>query len=471
MTTLATLPSVETPQLILREIETRDAPSFARFMTQPAYQRHIALRLRNRTEVDAFVRRALSKRGDGGRCSFHLAAEEKMSGEAIGDGFILLQRPGIAEIGWGVHPAMWAMGLGTEIGKALLGLVLRAPGCGARAGARSWPAMPPHCASPAASDLQHLKSHPDYPAGAGRVRAGRDFPAHRPAIFRRALLISRRPPWPRHRQFAISAGRRRTSGLPRTDGKNMRSPIFAGPRARLIAFICNHCPYVKSVIDRLVRDAKDLQALGIGVAAICANDAVEYPEDSFANMKKFAAKHGFTFPYLHDETHKPSPAPMTPSARRISSASTPRTNCSIAADWMNRARKPLPERAAISMRRCCSVAKTGKGPRRADRVHGLLDQMEGRLNGRAASRSPRRFIALGAAEFPEALLDLVDAAADSDASMILHYWPDRAPAVLADRLDPEERPYLYGDYLAGVYRLSPFYRASCRLEGSAAGAA
>jgi hypothetical protein len=59
---------------------------------------------------------------------------------------------------------------------------------------------------------------------------------------------------------------------------------------------------VKSVIDRLVRDAKDLQAAGIGVAAICANDAVEYPDDSFANMKNFAQKHGFTFPYLHDET-------------------------------------------------------------------------------------------------------------------------------------------------------------------------
>jgi RimJ/RimL family protein N-acetyltransferase len=168
MTTLATLPSVETPQLILREIETRDAPSFARFMTQPAYQRHIALRLRNRTEVDAFVRRALSKRGDGGRCSFHLAAEEKMSGEAIGDGFILLQRPGIAEIGWGVHPAMWAMGLGTEIGKALIGLAFERLDV-----ARAWcKIMSGNAASLRLArriGLQHLKSHPDYPAGGGRV--------------------------------------------------------------------------------------------------------------------------------------------------------------------------------------------------------------------------------------------------------------------------------------------------------------
>ena len=168
MTTLATLPSVETPQLLLREIETRDAVSFARFMTQPAYQKHIAVRLRNRTEVDAFVRRAVSRKGDGGRCSFHLAAEEKMSGEAIGDGFILLQRPGIAEIGWGVHPAMWAMGIGSEIGRALLGLSFERLDV-----ARVWcKVMAAQCriiaSCPAHRASKHLKSHPDYPAGGGR---------------------------------------------------------------------------------------------------------------------------------------------------------------------------------------------------------------------------------------------------------------------------------------------------------------
>ncbi|MBL8894824.1 MAG: thioredoxin family protein [Rhizobiales bacterium] len=90
--------------------------------------------------------------------------------------------------------------------------------------------------------------------------------------------------------------------LPGTDGKIYSLSDVRGPKGTVIAFICNHCPYVKSAIDRLVRDAKDLQAAGIGVAAVCANDAVEYPDDSFANMKKFAEKHGFTFPYLHDET-------------------------------------------------------------------------------------------------------------------------------------------------------------------------
>jgi [ribosomal protein S5]-alanine N-acetyltransferase len=167
MTTLATVPAIETPQLILREIEPRDAVNFARFMTQPAYQRHIAIRLRNRSDVDAFVRRAMSKRGDGGRCSFHLAAEEKMSGEAIGDGFILLQRPGIAEIGWGVHPAMWAMGVGTEIGRALLALSFERLDV-----ARAWcKVMSRNVASLRLArriGLKHLKSHPDYPTGAGQ---------------------------------------------------------------------------------------------------------------------------------------------------------------------------------------------------------------------------------------------------------------------------------------------------------------
>jgi peroxiredoxin len=89
--------------------------------------------------------------------------------------------------------------------------------------------------------------------------------------------------------------------LPATDGKTYALQDIAGSKGTVIVFICNHCPYVKAVIDRLVRDAKLLMAEGIGFAAICSNDAVNYPEDSFANMKRFAAAHGFVFPYLHDE--------------------------------------------------------------------------------------------------------------------------------------------------------------------------
>lgn len=89
--------------------------------------------------------------------------------------------------------------------------------------------------------------------------------------------------------------------LPSTDGRSLSLADVAGPNGTLIAFICNHCPYVKTSIDRLVADARLLQAEGIGFAAICANDANDYPEDSFDNMGRFAKAHDFPFPYLHDE--------------------------------------------------------------------------------------------------------------------------------------------------------------------------
>ena len=89
--------------------------------------------------------------------------------------------------------------------------------------------------------------------------------------------------------------------LPATDGKTYTLANIRGRKGTLIAFICNHCPYVKSAIGRLARDARDLQAIGIGVAAISSNDASQYPEDSFEKMKSFAVQHGFTFPYLYDE--------------------------------------------------------------------------------------------------------------------------------------------------------------------------
>jgi len=92
--------------------------------------------------------------------------------------------------------------------------------------------------------------------------------------------------------------------LPATDGETYSLEDVRGSKGTLIMFICNHCPYVKAVIKRIVRDATELKALGIGVAAICSNDAGAYPADSFENMVKFAKEHGFTFPYLHDETQE-----------------------------------------------------------------------------------------------------------------------------------------------------------------------
>jgi hypothetical protein len=67
-------------------------------------------------------------------------------------------------------------------------------------------------------------------------------------------------------------------------------------------FICNHCPYVQAVLDRLVRDTRELQTLGINAVAISANDVADYPEDSVDNMRRIVAENQFPFPYLYDES-------------------------------------------------------------------------------------------------------------------------------------------------------------------------
>ena len=90
--------------------------------------------------------------------------------------------------------------------------------------------------------------------------------------------------------------------LPATDGVTYSLADIRGPNGALIMFICNHCPFVKAIVERIVRDAKDLAGLGIGTAAIMSNDTINYPADSFENMQAFAAKHAFGFPYLYDES-------------------------------------------------------------------------------------------------------------------------------------------------------------------------
>jgi peroxiredoxin len=90
--------------------------------------------------------------------------------------------------------------------------------------------------------------------------------------------------------------------LPATDGRTYAFADVRGRDGTVVVFICNHCPYVQAVIDRLAADARTLMADGIGFAAICSNDAVDYPEDSFPNMKRFAEAHRLPFPYLHDES-------------------------------------------------------------------------------------------------------------------------------------------------------------------------
>ena len=88
------------------------------------------------------------------------------------------------------------------------------------------------------------------------------------------------------------------------DGGMKSLADLAGPNGTLVAFICNHCPYVKAIIDRLVRDAAELKGLGVSTIAICSNDAVHYPDDDYPSMQRFAEQHRLGFPYLHDESQE-----------------------------------------------------------------------------------------------------------------------------------------------------------------------
>ncbi|ANT62357.1 alkyl hydroperoxide reductase [Salipiger sp. CCB-MM3] len=92
--------------------------------------------------------------------------------------------------------------------------------------------------------------------------------------------------------------------LPATDGKTYSLEELRGPKGTLIMFICNHCPYVLAVIDRIILDATELREHGIHTVAISANDAASYPADSFENMKKMAQHKAFPFPYLYDESQQ-----------------------------------------------------------------------------------------------------------------------------------------------------------------------
>ena len=88
------------------------------------------------------------------------------------------------------------------------------------------------------------------------------------------------------------------------DDKSYSLADVAGAKGTLVVFICNHCPYVRGTIDRIVRDLAELKAEGIGAIAIMPNDTASYPADSFDNMKKFAAEHRFGFPYVIDEAQE-----------------------------------------------------------------------------------------------------------------------------------------------------------------------
>ena len=90
--------------------------------------------------------------------------------------------------------------------------------------------------------------------------------------------------------------------LKSTNNEIIKLNDVKGTNGTLVMFICNHCPYVKAVIKDIVEDCKNLKELDITAVAICSNDTINYPEDSFENMIEFAKKHQFNFPYLFDET-------------------------------------------------------------------------------------------------------------------------------------------------------------------------
>ncbi|MDR2189219.1 MAG: thioredoxin family protein [Azonexus sp.] len=90
--------------------------------------------------------------------------------------------------------------------------------------------------------------------------------------------------------------------LPGVDGRRYTLADCRGERGLLVMFICNHCPYVQAIIDRLIRDCRALQASGVGSVAIMSNDVAAYPADAPAEMRRWAAELAFPFPYLYDES-------------------------------------------------------------------------------------------------------------------------------------------------------------------------
>ncbi len=150
--------------------------------------------------------------------------------------------------------------------------------------------------------------------------------------------------------------------LPATDGNTYALADISGPKGTLIMFICNHCPYVLAVLDRMTRDAHALMDAGIGVAAICSNDARTYPQDGFGPMGDLATKAGFRFPYLHDEDQSV--------ARAYDAVCTPDFfgfDASLGLQYRGRLDESRAQPAAPNARRelyeaMMGVAETGRGP-------------------------------------------------------------------------------------------------------------
>ena len=150
--------------------------------------------------------------------------------------------------------------------------------------------------------------------------------------------------------------------LPGVDGKVWTLEQCKGDKRLLVMFICNHCPYVKAILDRLVRDTRELRALGVNSVAIMSNDPAEYAEDSFENMKVVAERENFPFPYLMDETQE--------IARAYGAVCTPDFfgyNADLELQYRGRLDASRKDAAPVDARRdlfeaMSQVARTGQGP-------------------------------------------------------------------------------------------------------------
>ena len=151
--------------------------------------------------------------------------------------------------------------------------------------------------------------------------------------------------------------------LPGVDGRRYRLAEARGPKGLLVMFICNHCPYVKAVRDRIVRDCAELKRHGIHSIAIMSNDSADYPEDSFENMKRVAEEFRFPFPYVWDETQEV--------AKAYGAVCTPDFfgfNANLELQYRGRLDASRKEAAPPDARRdlfeaMVEVARTGQGPR------------------------------------------------------------------------------------------------------------
>jgi peroxiredoxin len=149
--------------------------------------------------------------------------------------------------------------------------------------------------------------------------------------------------------------------LPGTDGKRYTLRDVRGRNGTLVMFICNHCPYVKAVLDRIIHDVNALKEHGIGVIAINANDPKTYPDDSFANMKRLAEAKQLPFPYVFDESQDV--------ARAYGAVCTPDFfgyNADLELQYRGRldASKTTPVPGAIRelYEAMAQIAETGRGP-------------------------------------------------------------------------------------------------------------